>query len=104
MPFRQKIRVTPVRGEATRFFVDSERAGMHPYLVDLQSYGGNGQCMCEHFRIRLESQVRGEMRKPKNQRWTFRCKHIKWAREYILDLFLEALATPRHTAAHNREE
>src|SRR3954469_5681932 len=104
MPFRQEIRVTPVRGEATRFFVDSERAGKHPYLVDLQSFDGNGECACDNFRIRLESRARQEARKPKNQRWPMRCKHIKWAREYILDLFLDALRTPRHTAAHNREQ
>jgi len=103
MIFRQEIRVTPIRGELKRFFVDSERPGQHPYLVDLDSYDGNGECACDNFRIRLVSKVQTEARKPKNQRWPMRCKHIKWAREYLLDKLLAALRSPAHTAKFNRE-
>lgn len=103
MGFRLKIRVTPVRGEVTRYFVDSERLGQPPYLVDLQSFDGNGECACDHFRIRLESRARAEARKPKNQRWPMRCKHIQWAREWLMDEVLDRMRTPKHTAAHNRE-
>lgn len=103
MPFRLKIRVTPIRGEYKRFFVDSERPGKPPYLVDLDSYDGNGECRCKNFTVKCEPQAKAQLTLPKNQRWPMRCKHIKWAREYLLDLFLDNLRTEKPAAVYNRE-
>lgn len=66
--------VEPILGEPTRFYVISRRAGVEPYLVDLDEYGGNGWCACEHFEFRLQPIVtRGLNEEP------LRCWHIEQA-------------------------
>ena len=73
--------VSRIVGEPMRFMVRSRRPGVPVYLVDLQSYRGNGQCGCEHFTFRCEPRlVRGSVPSPAN-----RCWHIEQARQVFLD-------------------
>lgn len=86
--------VEPIKGEPLRFLVSSEEYGRAPYLVDLGSYDGNGECACPHFQIKL---------KPKLDDKTsddLQCKHIK--RAYI-DFGREmARRIVRHLAEKNK--
>ncbi len=41
-----------------RYHVPSRRKGVAPYLVQLDSFDGNGECQCEHFAMRLEPLLR----------------------------------------------
>lgn len=41
-----------------RYHVPSRRKGVAPYLVQLDSFDGNGECQCEHFAMRLERFLR----------------------------------------------
>lgn len=64
-----------------------------PFTVDLLALKGNGQCDCLHFKTRLSKEIeqckqRGTW-KPGDH---FRCPHIQFARQYLLDKFLGALA------------
>lgn len=70
--------VEPIQGEPMRFMVASRREGVDPYLVDLEEFGGNGQCGCEHFQFRLQPILeRGAKPSPELQ-----CFHIEQARSY----------------------
>lgn len=40
--------------DVLRMRVPSRTKGQPPYLVQLDSYGGNGTCQCKHFATRLE--------------------------------------------------
>lgn len=66
----------------TRWHVPASEAP--PYLVDILSLEGNGECSCPHFQFRLLPLVEGEI-----TAGTFttdaphRCKHITMTREAV---------------------
>lgn len=61
--------------------VESDSENGLPHLVDLSSYSGNGACDCRDFVFRKEPDLRlGRRPSP-----ITRCKHIKAAREALLN-------------------
>ena len=81
--------IMPIEGELMRFRVmsDPENPEEGSYLVDLAALGGNGQCDCPHFRIRLQPHIAIVA---KYGHWV-RCKHIRRARSYFLDEIIKEL-------------
>ena len=73
--------VTPLAGEWFRFHVTSMSQPEFPHLVDLEPFGWNGQCSCEHFRFRLQPGLsKGEIKPGR----AGRCRHLRLARETML--------------------
>jgi hypothetical protein len=73
--------IEPVPGEPFRVHVQSESRPEITFLVDLQANALNGWCSCEDFQARC------------GERGTkTRCKHIRAARDWLLDQFLTELA------------
>ena len=75
--------VHQIPGEPLRFRVDSDRAGISPYLVDLAENDGWGQCDCKHWQCRVAPLVRDGERAS--------CKHVQRARSFLLDKLLKAI-------------
>lgn len=95
---------------ALRYMVPSE----HPqgpddrYLVELDSYGGNGSCCCHHFAMRCEPLLRRrispreavekkliKLKENRQVNDALRCNHILTARSQFLDEVLGAIAEKR---------
>lgn len=85
------------------------------YLVELDSYGGNGSCCCKHFATRCEpllrrqvsprTAVQEKMIKLKENRHVedaLRCEHILTARSQFMDEILTRIAE-RRDAERRRE-
>ncbi len=74
----------------TRFLVTSESDERDSYLVDLTDYKigevFNGSCTCPHFQYQLKKRLT----EPSNK-FNYRCKHIKAARDNALDFLLPYL-------------
>lgn len=84
----------------TRYVVDSESENGESYLVDLSKWPlyktdkgvqvYNGSCGlgaeigCKDFRYRCEPMLK----KLENAGKVFRCKHIRWARDNVLDYLI----------------
>ncbi len=66
-----------------RWFVPSHSRNID-HLVDLENYGGNGSCTCEHFTFTLE-RILQKGAKPGDE---WRCKHIIQARAALADLLI----------------
>lgn len=66
-----------------RYWVRSGSKRDVKHLVDLEEFGGNGQCSCEQFRFRLQPRLAEE---------TARCKHILAARERFTDDCIDAMS------------
>jgi hypothetical protein len=67
--------IEPIAGEKYRFHVPSDTLGAYPYLVDLESHFGEGECACNDFQIaRLKLRKVGEVDMMKRL-----CKHLKRA-------------------------
>lgn len=43
---------------STRWLVPSRTDALEAYLVDLTSYGGNGECQCKNFAVAREPFLR----------------------------------------------
>lgn len=81
----------------TRLVVHSESDGDGSYLVDLCAfpYGKddqgnllfNGACQCRNFVFNCEPLLK----KPDNAGRVYRCKHIRWARDNVLDYLLPVM-------------
>jgi len=75
----------------TRMLVHSESVSGDSYLVDLCAYKVgevyNGSCTCPAFHLQLERRLK----QIDNSR-IYRCKHIRWARENVLDYLLPVMA------------
>ncbi len=88
--------VTPFDG-LTRYHVTTVRAGAKGYLVDLESYWGNGQCGCMFYCTTHEpvvSRWTPSQREPGN---ATRCRHLLAARLYLgEDLVTELLNKKRN--------
>jgi hypothetical protein len=79
--------VLPIVGEPLRFHVVSRSQAGLRHLVDLEEFGGNGQCSCEDFQFRHQ---------PLLERGAFaadhlRCWHIMEARWFLLNKLAEAI-------------
>ena len=75
--------IEPYHDELYRYMVPS-RSQRDPYLVDMQSFGWNGECPCPDFSFRcLPLLVRGSVRAEH-----LRCHHLREARSYFLDTTL----------------
>lgn len=74
----------------TRVWVDSESEHEKGYLIELTDFPVgelfNGSCQCKHFVCNLAPRLRT----PGN-RAIYRCKHLHWARNNVLDMILHHL-------------
>lgn len=70
----------------TRVRVDSESHPGESYLCDLAANNLNGSCTCPNFALRLAPRLK----EPENK-LIYRCKHLKWAREFVLDYLVKEL-------------
>lgn len=81
----------------TRVLVHSESDQDESYLVDLTAFQRgtspdgtpiyNGSCLCRHFLFSCEPKLKD----PQYGDKIFRCKHIRWARENVLDYLLPVM-------------
>ena len=74
----------------TRYLVDSESVTGDSYLVELVSPNlfphSNGSCTCPSFLYSMAPRLKN----PENVR-LYRCKHILFAREQVLDFLIKEL-------------
>lgn len=90
MPPLPQKRIWPVDGEPFRYWAESD-SGENPYLVDLASYHGNGECGCMDFETRMRGVLEGReemepgLRDRLRKNDPRRCKHILRCREWQLD-------------------
>lgn len=74
----------------TRYVVESESVSGDSYLVELVSHGlypkDNGSCTCPAFVYSCAPRLKN----PDNVR-LYRCKHLHFAREQVLDFLLKEL-------------
>jgi hypothetical protein len=94
-----------VRGfdSALRYTVSSQTVHELEYLVDLGAYWLNGQCSCMDFTCRHEPILtRGGPRVEPSD--ATRCKHIRVARECVLDYLLRELSRNEAKAAGKKPE
>ncbi len=104
-------RVNAVRYDGDfRFLVPSRQPGEPPYLVELDSYNGNGQCICKDFTMNIEKYLKqgtspekavadGHRKVPA---WgtvedSLRCFHVHVARLRWADLEISAQIDARKT-------
>jgi hypothetical protein len=67
-----------------RWFVQSRSRERVEHLVDLEAYGGNGRCECEHFQFTLERKLKDGAKASDETR----CHHIQEARAELADLLI----------------
>lgn len=68
-----------------RWQVESQSNPRTPHLVDLLGFHGNGECSCPHFTFTLARELRmGRVPSPAT-----RCKHIRAAREALLNTLIK---------------
>lgn len=84
-----------------RFLVDSNSACGVQYLVELDTYGGNGMCACPHFRFRLEKIIAQPGAKPSN---VTRCVHIMTARDQFIDEVMAAIKSRQKENGTEKKE
>jgi hypothetical protein len=98
----QMALVHPIDGEPMRFRVDSETDPGVSYVVNLGALRVrqrmNGQCECDNFKFKRLPNLR-MFRKPTARS---RCKHIKWAMAYVMEMMLPKLATEFRTDEKER--
>jgi len=95
IPTRENVRRYD---SALRYQVPSRRPKVEPYLVELDAFGDNGECQCEHFSCRLGPLLRAgltpeiafESGLAEVPPWgtvedCLRCYHIGLAREQFAD-------------------
>lgn len=89
-----------------RYMVPSTRRPKDPpYLVQLDSYGGNGQCCCKHFLMRLEPLLARavtpqqavdeglvKLKENRHVEDALRCEHILTARSQFCDAVIKAIS------------
>lgn len=80
-----------------RFWVDSNSQHGVKYLVELDSYQGNGMCDCPHFRFRLQKMIEQPGVKPSN---ATRCVHLLTAREKFIDDVMAAIKQRQKENGH----
>lgn len=76
-----------------RWRVQSQTDPMHPHVVDLTGYNGNGECSCKHFVCTLARELKmGRAPSPAT-----RCKHIRAAREALINTLIRENITNGNT-------
>jgi hypothetical protein len=76
-----------------RYHVPSETRTGRVHLVELDAYAGIGCCTCEDFQMRREPEIKKG--NAKSNPPAFRCKHIEYAREHLLEKLITALVDQR---------
>ncbi len=72
-------RVTPIPGEALRYYVSSGSRKSVQHVVDLSGYYGNGQCSCEAFCFKAAPRwASGEVPSEQTE-----CRHIREAKRHL---------------------
>ena len=72
-------RVTPIPGEALRYYVGSRSRQAVQHIVDLSALYGNGQCSCEAFCFKAAKRLAtGEVPSEQTE-----CRHIREAKRYL---------------------
>lgn len=89
----------PDSKDPLRFLVPSDTPNGDPYVVDLGTWGGFGECSCPHFRFRSLGLVRGG-----DTSEGLRCKHIRRARESFADSMIARIlaVVPREDSEDQR--
>jgi hypothetical protein len=89
-PLSQTCPGVSYSGDFLVFWVESDQSGVAPYRVDLENFGGNGQCDCPDFDFakrvligvtkttKRQALLSGEI--PSSR---FECKHIVRAKRYF---------------------
>ena len=72
-----------------RLFVASNSRAKLEHLVELDAFDGIGQCKCEDFLYRCEPELKQGLRNLPELR---RCRHIKEARDFVLDKIIATIA------------
>jgi len=95
-----KLKVTPVKAEVLRYFVDSEN-GPDRYMVDMTHNEGNGACACPDFQIVRANNIK--LMKPLYSK-ECRCKHCIAAaddfRDRALRFFSNVLSDSKQKHMH----
>jgi len=78
------LRVKAIEGEPYRFHCSSDSLGAYPYLVDLESQLGRGECTCTDWQCRKHILMRNGETNPV----LTSCKHVRrcwvfWARKEL---------------------
>jgi hypothetical protein len=89
---RQRLKVTPIESEIMRFLVDSQREGVPPYLVDLESLDCLGACSCTHYEVRIYPMLKSQLHLNWRDRTQINCIHLLAAKEYFLNEILHGLS------------
>lgn len=87
MPTVERLTLEYIAGEHFRFHVSSVSEPDYPHLVDLEPFNWNGRCDCTGFRVH-------HLKKLEAAGWQCldrRCKHIRFARDQVLDALLPKL-------------
>jgi hypothetical protein len=84
----ETLKAVPIPGEALRYWVESSKKGQ-PWVVDLSSNGGNGECICPDFLCRREPALKGGA-EPMTRHTC--CKHIIAARREFLNTSLRDIS------------
>ena len=90
--------VEPIPGEPTRFYVNSRRANVAPYLVDVADYDRVGACGCADFEFHKRPLLEEGKRGPE-----LRCHHLKVVRSWLLNKLLDALEGKRNETKNENE-
>lgn len=84
--------------EPLRFLVQSRSRMDVVHLVDLEEYWQSGRCSCENFTFQIEPLLRRLIVRPNTPRaW---CKHIRCAREVVVQAAIRAVAKHREMSRH----
>ena len=87
-----------------RWFVPSRSREGVEHLVDLEAYGGNGRCECEHFQFTLERRLKQRLDAGAPASDVTRCHHINEARAELADLLIEKKRKEKRHANNPRHK
>jgi hypothetical protein len=99
------------RGDFLVFNVASSSPGTPDYRVDLQKFCGHGECDCPNFRLALSVDWQGRkitklaaMLNGAIPSAALECKHIRFAKRYLLFRFLNELIESREKEANDNKK
>lgn len=91
------LRVWPVEHEFGRFKVQSQQIGKAPYLVDVLSLEGNGECDCKNFEHAHKAKALAALADEEGKRVRHWCKHLEAANLHFLEELKIALIRENKT-------
>lgn len=77
-----------------RWIVTSRTRPEIEHLVELDAFGGNGRCSCEHFEFRIAPDLRDGRRR----QGATRCSHLLVARAAFTDAMIAGIAAQQRDA------